>query len=348
MILIIGPVVILSVIGLLIYRHYEATHISTDDAYIEGRIHTIAPKIPGTVRTVSVTDNQPVRAGDLLVELDPADYEVKVKETVSSVESEKMKLREMENRLDAAEKQMTEIRAGIEVARANVAVQQANLAQAVLDLRRYENLYKQEAISKERYEKTRTGFDVTEAQVKAAQEHVKQLEASLATQASLARQARAAVSTQSATVQNKEAIHAGALLNRGYTRIIAPTDGHVTKKSVEKGNQVAPGTPLLALVPLDDIWIIANYKETQLTRVKTGQRVEIAVDTYPGKKWQGKVESIMAGTGSTFSLFPPENATGNYVKVVQRIPVKIILDKSSDKDRVLRIGMSVMSTIIIE
>jgi membrane fusion protein, multidrug efflux system len=346
--LIAALVLIAGGIGLLMYRDYRATHVNTDDAFVEGRIHTIAPRIPGPVRLVNVTDNQSVRAGDLLLELDPSDYEVKVNEAASSVESERMKSQEMQNRRDAAEKQMAEIKAGIEAAKANVVLQQANLAQADLDMKRYENLYRQEAISKERYEKTKTAFDVSEAQVKAARERVKQLEASLATQTSLIRQAQAGVSTQAAVARNKEAVLAGATLNKSYTRIVAPVDGYVTKKSVEAGNQVAPGTPLLALVPLDDIWIIANYKETQLTRVKRGQKVEIEVDTYPGKKWYGKVESIMAGTGSTFSLFPPENATGNYVKVVQRIPVKVLLDKGSDKDHVLRIGMSVVATIIIE
>jgi len=341
-------IVIFGVAGLFVYRHWRATHISTDDAYVEGRIHTIAPKISGTVTLVNVADNQAVRAGEVLVELDPSDYDVKVQETASSAESERMKLRELESRLDAAQRQMAEIRAAIGAAKANVTLQQANSAQAAIDLGRYEKLYEREAVSKERYEKTKTGLDVMEAQVKAAEEHVKQLEASLATQTSVVRQGQAALSTQKATIRNKEAVLAGATLSKGYTRIFAPVNGYVTKKSVEAGNQVAPGTPLLAVVALDDIWVTANYKETQLTHVKGGQRVDIEVDTFPGRKWRGKVESIMAGTGSVFSLFPPENATGNYVKVVQRIPVKIVIDKDSDKDHVLRIGMSVVATIITE
>jgi membrane fusion protein (multidrug efflux system) len=137
-------------------------------------------------------------------------------------------------------------------------------------------------------------------------------------------------------------------LNLSYTKISAPADGRVTKKSVEIGNQVQTGQPLMAVVPLDDVYVVANYKETQLEKIKPGQKVEIKVDSYPSKTFYGKVDSIMAGTGAVFSLFPPENATGNYVKVVQRIPVKILLDKDTDRQHILRIGMSVEPTVVIE
>ena len=138
-----------------------------------------------------------------------------------------------------------------------------------------------------------------------------------------------------------------AELNLSYTKICAPSDGYITRKSVEAGNQIQPGQPLMAVVALDDIWIVANYKETQLKNVKPGQRVKIKVDTYPGRIFTGKVDSIMAGTGAVFSLFPPENALGNYVKVVQRVPVKIVLDKEANKENILRIGMSVIPTVYV-
>ena len=139
-----------------------------------------------------------------------------------------------------------------------------------------------------------------------------------------------------------------AKLNVSYTKIYSPVEGYVTKKSVEVGEQLRPGQPVMAVVPLHDVWIIANYKETQLTRVKVGQKVRIKVDTYPGKVYEGRVDSIMAGTGSVLSMFPPENATGSFVKVVQRIPVKIILVNGNDPKHLLRDGMSVVPTIIIE
>jgi len=149
-------------------------------------------------------------------------------------------------------------------------------------------------------------------------------------------------------VKQGEAVLDSARLNFGYTKIYAPTDGYVTKKSVEVGNQIQPGQPLMAVVPLNDIYVTANYKETQLEKVRPGQKVDITVDTYPGKVFKGKVDSIMAGTGSVFSLFPPENATGNYVKVVQRIPVKIVFDQDTDPQHVLRMGMSVEPTVVIK
>lgn len=151
------------------------------------------------------------------------------------------------------------------------------------------------------------------------------------------------------SVRQKEVVFKAAELNKTYTKIYAPSDGYVTKKNVESGNQIQIGQPLMAIVPLlDDIWINANYKETQLEKIQTGQKVEIKVDTYSGKTFWGKVESIMAGTGASFSLFPAENATGNYVKVVQRVTVKIVLDKDTDKEHVLRVGMSVVPTVIVE
>src|SRR5512147_587499 len=177
-----------------------------------------------------------------------------------------------------------------------------------------------------------TTFDIAVAQVKAAEEQL--------------RQAETQKITQTSTIRQKEASAALATLNYEYTKIYAPVDGYITRRSVQIGNQIQPGQPLMALVPLGDIWVVANYKETEMGNIRPGQDVEIKVDSYPGKVFKGKVDSIMAGTGVSFSLFPAENATGNYVKVVQRIPVKIVLDRGADKDHSLRIGMSVEPTVI--
>jgi membrane fusion protein (multidrug efflux system) len=181
----------------------------------------------------------------------------------------------------------------------------------------------------------------------AARDAVKQLEASLDTQKAVIKQTETSLIPQQAQIQQKDATLKGAELNKSYTKIYASSDGYIAKRSVEVGNQIQPGQSLMAVVTLDDIWITANYKETQLERVKPGQKVKIKVDTYPGKVFYGKVDSVTAGTGSVFSLLPPENATGNYVKIVQRIPVKIILDKGTDPSHVLRIGMSVVPSILV-
>jgi membrane fusion protein (multidrug efflux system) len=177
-----------------------------------------------------------------------------------------------------------------------------------------------------------TAHEIAVAQVKAAEEQLRTAESQKLTQAS--------------TIKQKEATASLAGLNYQYTKIYAPVDGYVAKKSVQTGNQIQAGQPLMAVVALNDIWVTANYKETQMENIHSGQAVKIKVDSYPGKVFTGKVDSIMAGTGVTFSLFPSENATGNYVKVVQRIPVKIVLDEGADKDHVLRIGMSVEPTVI--
>lgn len=348
--LIIGGIVaaILFVIFLFAYLQYRAARITTDDAYVEGTVHTIASKVAGTVKNVLVADNQSVKRGDVLVEIDEVDYDIKVKEASTSLDAEKTRLFEAQSRLDAARKQADEIRAAINSAKAAVEAQEANARQARLDMKRADNLLKNEAISRERHEKAKTSLDVAEAQLKVAGEQVKRLDASLQAQLSGTRQAEALVKTQQAMIVQRRTMVEAAELNRSYVKIVAPADGYVTKKSVQVGNQISPGQPLLAVVPLDDTWIVANYKETQLQRIRPGQKVRIKVDALPKKKLTGAVESVMAGTGATFSLFPPENATGNYVKVVQRVPVKIVLDKDANKDHSLRIGMSVVPTVIVK
>ncbi len=342
---------ILAVIGAVVvffYLQYKSTHISTDDAFIDGHIHTIAAKINGTVKKVYVEHNQLVKQGDVLVEIDPVDYDVKVNEAASAVNAEKAKLTEKEAGIEASKKLLVELGARLEAARANLQLQDANFRQAEIDLRRAEGLFKKDTISKERLERTLTAHDVSKAQVKSAKDLVKQAEVALETQRAVVRQAEAARATQSATVEQKEATLETAKLNSGYTKVVAPTDGYVTKKSVEVGNQIQAGQPIMTVVPLGDIYVTANYKETQLEKVRPGQKVDIKVDTYPGRTFKGKVDSIMAGTGAVFSLFPPENATGNFVKVVQRIPVKIVFDKDTDKEHILRMGMSVEPTVVIE
>ena len=347
---IIFPILIIIGAGILFfYREYKATHISTDDAFVDGRVHAIASKISGTVKSIYVKDNQFVKKDDLILDMDPIDYDVRVKEARAGVETERAKLAEIRDRVDTAKKQLIGIMASMEEAKANLELQQANLRQAEVDFKRAESLLKKEVIPREQYDKAKTTYDVSVAQVKAAKERIKQLEASLETQKAVVKQTETSLIPQQAQIQQKEATLKGTELNLGYTKIYTPTDGYITKRTVEVGNQVQSGQPLMAVVPLaqEDIWISANYKETQLGKVKPGQKVEIKVDTFPGKKFYGRVESIMSGTGAAFSLLPPENATGNYVKIVQRIPVKIVLDQGTDPSHNLRIGMSVVPTILV-
>ena len=341
-------VIIVGAVTLFFYLKYKATHITTDDAFIEGRVHTIGARIKGSVKGVYVSDNQFIKQGDLLAEIDPADYDVKVEQASSGLKAETARLYEAEARIAVSKTQITEINASIETLRANLELQEASFRQTEKDRDRAENLFKTGTIAKERYEKASTAYAVAFAQVKAAREQLRQAEKALDTQRAIVRQSEAMRVSQISAIREREARLREAHLNAGYTKIYAPSSGYITKKSVETGNQIDVGQPLMAVVSLDDIWVIANYKETQLAKVRPGQNVSCKVDAFPGKKFSGKVESIMSGTGAVFSLFPPENATGNYVKVVQRIPVKIVLDKETDKDHVLRIGMSVVPTILVE
>jgi membrane fusion protein (multidrug efflux system) len=333
--------------ALYFYLGYKATHITTDDAFIEGHIHTIASKIPGTVKDLFVDDNQQVKKGDLLVEIDSVDYEVRVNETSSNLGAEKAKIAEITARVEAAKQQLAEVRAGVEAARANLELQEANLGQAERDGRRAAALFATDTFSKQQYEKANTAYEVSKAQVKAAREQLRQSELTVETQKAVVRQIESSGASQQSTVKQKAAQLETAELNYGYTKIYAPADGYITKKSVERGNQVQAGQPLMAVTELNGIWVVANYKETELKKIKPAQKVTIKVDTYPDKVFRGTVESIMAGTGVVFSLFPPENATGQFVKVVQRVPVKIVLDKDTDAGHALRIGMSVEPTVIV-
>ncbi|MEJ2695556.1 MAG: HlyD family secretion protein [Candidatus Sulfobium sp.] len=339
---------IIAIISVYLYLQYKSTHISTDDAYVEGDIYTIASRVNGTVKKIYVDDNQYVKKGEILLQLDPVDYDVKVKESEAALYVAKAKMGEARKKIEAAEKRLEQLQFRLRAARANLELQEANLRQAEIDIKRAENLYRKEAMSKEKYQQTQTDYKVRFAQVRAAKDQMNQAAAALETQKAVIRQTESALRSEAAVVKQKEAALEAAQLDAGYTKIYAPADGHVTKKSAEVGNRVQSGQPLMAVVPLEGVYVTANYKETQLAKVKAGQKVDISVDAYPGKEFRGTVNSIMAGTGSAFSLFPPENATGNYVKVVQRVPVKIVLDKNTDPGHVLRVGMSVVPTILVK
>ena len=256
---------------------HSFTHESTDDAFIDVHYVSVAPKIAGRVTAVHVDDNQLVKKGDVLVEIDPRDFQVALAQ-----------------------------------ARANLAKDKATLIQAKANEERAQDLFTKKVMSTQE------------------------------------RDANVAASESSkASVQADEAAVEQAELNLGYTRITAPSDGYVTKQAVTTGDYVQVGQALMSLVP-PRVWVIANFKETQLRNMRPGQPVDISVDAYPSLKLRGRVDSIQAGSGAAFSLLPPENATGNYVKVVQRVPVKIVLDEEQQLHRVLGPGMSVVPTVAVD
>ncbi|MBF0338011.1 MAG: HlyD family secretion protein [Nitrospirae bacterium] len=340
--------VLIGTVTMYMYQSYNATHIKTDDAFIDGSMHTVASKVAGTVREVLVADNEAVEQGQPLVALDTADYAVKESEAQAAYEAEQARLAEVQLRVDTTKRQLLELKERLKAAQATVAAHRAGLEQSERDIRRSEGLYHKEAIPRERYEKTLTAHEVKSAEMEVAQRQIGLSEKTIETQQALIRQAETAIETQRLLIQQREAVLSQARLNIAYTTVYAPVDGYISKKSVEVGNQIQAGQPLMAIVTLEDVWVTANFKETQLGGIRPGQRVEIKVDAYPQEIFSGKVDSIMAGTGSVFSLFPPENATGHYVKVVQRIPVKILIDKASIKGHILRVGMSVVPTVLVQ
>jgi len=299
------------------------THIETDNAFIEARIVPVSSRVSGTVARVLVNDNQLVKQGDLLLEIDQRDYKVQIAKAAAGV--------------GVAENESGGELLKAEGARAALQSARARYDQALLDHARGDKLFEREVISKEQLDRLTTGKRVAVSQLKEAEESLKRAQA----EAGLANKGgnRARVLQRKAQLEEAE-------LQLSYTRIFAVKDGYITRKSVEPGSNIQAGQPLMALVPLQDAWITANYKERQITYIKPGQKVDFTVDTFPGLTFSGKVDSIMAGTGAAFSLLPPENASGNYVKVVQRVPVKITINNASDPDHLLRVGMSVIPTVL--
>lgn len=299
------------------------SNIETDNAFIEARIVSVSSKVSGTVARVMVNDNQFVKRGDLLLEIDARDYQLRKAQAAAGVGM-------AENETGGEQMKAEGARAGLQSAR-------ARFDQAVLDQNRAEKLYSRDVLPKEQLDRVTTSRRVSEAQLKEAEEAFKRFQA----EADLANKAGS-----KAKILQRKAQLDEAELQLSYTKLYAPRDGYITRKSIEVGVNIQAGQPLMALVPLQDAWITANYKERQITWLKPGQKVEFSVDAYPGKIFSGTVDSIMAGTGAAFSLLPPENATGNYVKVVQRVPVKINIDKNSDPERLLRVGMSVIPVVL--
>jgi len=321
--LIAGAAVALSAVGIgARYYVWALHHESTDDAFIDGHIVHVAPQVGGRVRRVFVTDNQPVRAGHLLVEIDPADFRVKLDQAIAS--------------WAAARGRLAQARAGLAVeAAADVVAARADADNAAADLARY-RATTTGAVSRQAVDAASTTAARMGAQLVVAQKRTAAAGAQIELARSQVEAAEADVGAAGAAVEQ-------ARLQLSYTKIRAAEAGRVTTKNVEPGNYVQIGQELLALVS-DDVWVTANFKETQLAHMRPGQPVVISVDAY-GHDFHGRVDSVQAGSGARFSLLPPENATGNYVKVVQRVPVKIVFDDPAEGGFLLGPGMSVVPEV---
>lgn len=350
---------------------------STDDAQVDGHIDLVSARISGTVTYINpgVENNQFVKAGTLLVELDPRDYETEMEHARANLDTRTAEARSAQiavpivdasafGQLHAAEAAKGEALAGVETEQANLLVAQHKLqqdeahhARAERDRVRYQALVEKSEISRSDYDARETEaiaaaqvlaadratIAATEQKIAQARSLVAQREAQIEAARIAPQQvtdARAKSDSATGHLEQARADVHTAQLNLSYTKIYAPVSGVVGRKTVELGHRIQPGQSLLAIVPLDDLWITANFKETQLRNMRPGQAVTIRVDTF-GRDYQGTVESLPGAAGPVFSLFPPENATGNYVKVVQRFPVRIRLNKDQDPAHMLRPGMSV-------
>jgi len=380
-IFVVVAILVLVAIGLWWHSTYSE---STDDAQVNGHLIQVSARIAGQVAKVYVDENQVVKAGDTIAELDPSDYQVAVENAEAALESAQANAAAANvnvpittvntgSNLRSADANLTGSQAGVgqaekqlDAAHARVAEAQANFTKAQADLERYKPLVEKDVISKQQYDAAVAAADSTRAAVadaraneqaavdavKVALERETQAEAGLkyaqtgpeqvVAQSARAKQAQAQVAQAQAQLDQ-------AKLNLSYTKIVAPEAGIITRKSVEINQNVAPGQNLLMLVSLEGLWVTANFKETQLRHMSAGEAVEIEVDS-TGKTYHGKVTQIGGATGSVLSLFPPENATGNYVKVVQRVPVRVDFTDLANEDpnHELRPGLSVEPSVRVK
>ena len=290
----------------------EMQYESTDDAYVENISVNVAPKVSGQIDNIYISDNQYVTAGELVATIDSADYKVRVDQ--ANANYEKIKLDQTN-------------------AKANLVASESNIDLAKKDLERYRNLYKQGAVSKQTLDSAEVKYNSAKAGLTQAQQALLSDENKTVADANLA---------------NAKAAKDKAELDYSYTKIYAPQSGTVASRRVEKGMYVNVGSPLFSLVP-DEVWVVANFKENQLRYMKPGQPVDIKIDTYPDHVFKGKIDSIQRASGAKSSLFPPENAVGSFVKIVQRIPVKIVFTEKIDKEKYNVVpGMSVVPKVKVK
>jgi len=314
------------------YVEMVAPYESTDDAFIETHVSPVAPQVAGRVAQLLVADNQEVKPGEVLVQIDPSDFQTKL-------DQERAELAAAQSRLEQAKAQSSADEARVEAEKANVTAAAAQARQADADDRRYQAVGNF-AVSASQLDLAGTQARSADALVAAARSKELAAEAQIALD-------QAAIQTAGAGIQQSQAAVHQAELNLSYTQVKAPVAGYVTHRTVETGAYVQTGQALMAIVP-HDVWVVANFKETQLTHMRAGQPVTVTVDAYPQIKFAGHVDSVQSGTGPRFSLLPPENATGNYVKVVQRVPVKIVLDDQAASQYVLGPGMSVAPEVRVQ
>lgn len=334
--LVIGALVLLGLIGIVGGTQWwlqASRYETTDDAFIDTHMVRVSPQIAGRVSHVLVDDNQDVKVGELLIEIDPADVQAKLDQALANEAASTGSLAQAKAQLAAAQ-------ANVEELHAEVGVADANATNAENQLKRDQPLAANQVVSRQQLDNDTANARATAANLDAARKKEATARAQLGV-------ATSQIATAEANLRSAAAQVRQARLDLSYTRITAPLAGHITHKNVADGDYLQIGQNVMALVP-HEVWITANFKETQLDHMRPGQPVDIAIDAYPGKVFHGHVDSIQHGGGAAFSLLPPENATGNYVKVVQRVPVKIVFDGPIDPEYNLGPGISVVPAVKIK
>jgi len=325
------------------YSITALTHESTDDAFIEAHVVSVAPRISGQVAAIHVLDNQMVQSNELLVEIDPAGYSTSAAQKQSSADAAEANYKTVLAALDLMTVKVATAQATADQSKADADAAEATDARAQADFQRSQDLRTQNTISQQE-------FDAAQAAVKAADANLAAARKKAVADTSKITEAKATLAATEASVgmalaqfHQAQANVQQAQLDLSYTKIYAPCGGRVTRKSIEPGDYVQTGQTLCSIVP-SEVWVLANFKETQLKHIRPGQPALIEIDTL-GRAMSGHVDSIQAGSGARFSLLPPENATGNYVKVVQRVPVKILFDGPLPTDHVIGPGLSVVPSV---
>ncbi len=379
------------------YKWWEhATSVEeTDDATISGKVHRLSSRVSGTVTKILVDDNQHVKNGQLLLQIDPKDFLLSLESAKAAEAEAKLKTQEIQSTIVANERQaaaqrfeaessvssatagvdrmkamLSETELGVALAKTAIKQREAELTRCIADYERYQSLVQDRAATRQSFDKAKQDRDVAEANLQASIESLKQAKTRVAQAKQAVADAQAGVTkakgaaqsaeaaaantettkrnlnVQQATVKKAKSEYDNALTQLSYTQISAPVTGRVGHKTIEIGQQIERGQALMSIVS-DEKWVVANFKETQLSRMRPGQKVEIKIDAFPNKRFAGHVDSISPASGAQFALLPPDNATGNFTKVVQRIPVKIVFEKASIKgyEDLLAPGMSVIPEV---
>jgi membrane fusion protein, multidrug efflux system len=330
------------------YNHAQH-HEETDDAHIEANISPVIPRISGYVENVKVKDNQRVKKGDTLLVLDNRELRIKLEQAEAALSTAQSNLGAARATTNAASANIATSRASVSTIDAQIETAKVNVWRTTQDYNRYANLIKDHSVTQQQYEQAVAAKQTAERQLQVLEQQKNQASQQTTAVATQSQATSSQIGVAGSVIRQRQADVEDAKLNLSYTVITAPSDGLVSKINVQPGQYIQAGQSIFSIVLNNDLWVIGNFKETQLSKMKIGQRVTVEVDAYPGRKFEAKVSSFSPATGSSFALLPPDNASGNFVKVVQRLPVKIDFTNSNDPAvRQLRAGMNAVVDVHLD